>query len=93
MATYADINESIKIIVELGLEKDREKSKLKEKKAADDKQKERNKLLKEIQKQQLKDNAMPSILKDTSKDLLFVKTKSITRLKKVSYSYNVENKE
>ena len=50
MEKYADHNELTGIVVELRLEKDKEKKMLKEKKAADDKQKERNRLLKEIEK-------------------------------------------
>ena len=94
MEKYADHNELTGIVAELVLEKDEEKKRTKEKRAANDKEKERNKLIKEIEKQQLKDKEMPLILEDINKGLLFAMSKNIPWIKKIlSYHYNVEDKQ
>ena len=94
MEKYADHNELTGIVAELVLEKDEEKKRTKEKRAANDKEKERNKLIKEIEKQQLKDKEMPLILEDINKGLLFVMSKNMPWIKKIlSYHYNVEDKQ
>ena len=81
------------IVAELRLGKDEEKKVLKREKATDNKEKEKHKLIKEIEKQQLKDKEMALILEDINRGLLFVQSKNISLLKKVlSYCYNVEGK-
>lgn len=70
MGKYADQNCLVAILAELRLQKEEEKKMAREKKAADDKEKERNKVAKEIQKQQLKDREMPSIIDDVNKGLI-----------------------
>ena len=94
MEKYSDHNELTGIVAELVLEKEREKKRTREKKTANDKEKERNKLIKELEKQQLKDKEMPLILEDINKGLLFVKTKNTPWLRKILfYWYNVVEKE
>ena len=94
MEKYADQNCLVAILAELRLEKEEEKKTAREKKEADDKVKEQHKLAKEIQKQQLKESLMPSIIEDVNRGLNFVLSKTNPRKKQIlEFFYNVDRKE
>ena len=94
MEKYTDQNCLVAILAELRLQKEEEKKMAREKKAADDKEKERNKVAKEIQKQQLKDRVMPSIIEDVNKGLNFVLSKTNPRKEQIlEFFYTVNRKE
>ena len=82
MEKYADQNCLVAILAELRLQQEEEKKTEREKKVANEKEKERNRLAKEIEKQQLKESLMPSIIEDVNQGLNFVLSKTNPRRNK-----------
>ena len=94
MEKYADQNCLAAILAELRLQQEEEKKTAREKKVANEKEKERNRLAKEIEKQQLKESLMPSIIEDVNQGLNFVLSKTNPRKKRIlEFFYNVDRKE
>ena len=93
MEKFVDQNFLVAMMAEMRLEKDNYKKKAKEKKEEEDKRKERNKLAKDLEREQNKRNEMPGIENDIQLGLEHVLKKTVPELVLIlDYYYNEDRK-